>query len=78
MSVLALFFPPDSDELEMCHTQISYSTTRELQRRLANFACDIYVWDTAMVPLGHSVTDCTVLWGLVGTFHYINEFHFSS
>ena len=66
MSILAVFFPHDSDELEMCHAQISYSTTNELKRRLAHFVCDLWVWQNTMIPLGHEVVDCTVLWGLVG------------
>ena len=66
MSILAIFFPYDSDELEMCHMQVSYSNTHELQRRLAHFVCDIWCWENAMVPSGHEVVDCTVLWGLVG------------
>lgn len=66
MSILAVFFAPDSDELEMCHAQISYSTTRELKRRLAHFACDLFTWQNTLVPMGHEVTDCTILWGLVG------------
>ena len=67
MSILAVFLAPDSEELSLSRAQIAYSTTNELRRRLAHFCCDLYLWETVMIPIGHEVTDCTVLWSLVGT-----------
>lgn len=68
MAVLSHFLAPDSDELSMARAQISYSTTNELRRRLANFCCDLHLWETRMIPNGHMIKDCTVLWGLIGTY----------
>ena len=66
MSLLALILAPDSEELALCHAQISYSSTEELRRRLAHFCHDLYVWENIMIPHGHVIKNCTVLWGLVG------------
>ena len=64
--ILAQFLPIGSDGFELSHGQVSYSTTADLRRRLAHFACDLQVWQKTMAPLGHTVNDCRVLWSLVG------------
>ena len=66
MSILAHFLPADCDGLELCHAQISYSSSIDLKRRLAHLCCDMWLWEHTMEPLGHAITDCTVLWSLVG------------
>ena len=66
MSILAIFLPIGSNGFDLCHGQVSYSSTADLRRRLAHFSCDIHKWETVMAPLGHAITNCTVLWSLVG------------
>ena len=66
MSLLSLILAPDSEELALCHAQISYSSAEELRRRLAHFSSDLFTWETIMIPHGHMAKNCTVLWGLVG------------
>ena len=51
----------------MVHTMVSYSTLPELRRRLAHFAADIFIYYYAMVPVGHSIKNCSCLWALIGT-----------
>ena len=66
MAILAQFLAYDTEELALCRAQIAYATTNELRRRLAHFCCDLYLWETVMIPAGHQIKDCTVLWSLVG------------
>ena len=67
MMVLAQFVPMESDGFELCHGQVSLSSTPDLRRRLAIFCGDINIWETCMVPVGHTVKNCRVFWSLVGT-----------
>ena len=66
MAVLSAFLPMDSDIFELVHMQVSYSSTRDLRRRLALFACDIFIYSEYLVPVGHEIKNCTVFWSLTG------------
>ena len=66
MSLVAMFIAVETEGYEMIHTLVSYSTAAELKRRLAMFACDVYIYNTALKPLGHQITNCTCLWSLIG------------
>ena len=52
-----MFIAVETEGYEMVHTLVSYSTTTELRRRLAMFACDIYIYKTALAPIGHQITN---------------------
>ena len=78
MTLVAMFIAVETDGYDMIHTLVSYSSTSELRRRLAMFACDIYIYKTALEPLGHQISDCTCLWSLIGEIYLLilNNFQF--
>ena len=66
MMIIAQFVPMGSEGFELCHGQVSYSSSADLRRRLAVFCGDISIWENCMIPVGHTVTNCRVFWSLVG------------
>ena len=66
LMILSQFVPMESEGFELCHGQISYSSTSDLRRRLAIFCGDLSIWEKCMVPVGHTVTNCKAFWSLVG------------
>lgn len=66
MTIVAMFIAVETEGYEMIHTLVSYSNASDLRRRLAMFACDVYIYKTALDPLGHQITNCTCLWSLIG------------
>ena len=70
MTIIAMFIAVETDGYEMIHTLVSYSSVAELKRRLAMFACDVYLYKTALEPVGHQISNCTCLWSLIGKYTY--------
>ena len=66
MAIISLFLPHNGDGWQLVHAQVSCATAEELRRRLANFACDIFMYAHEMLTQNHRIRDCTCLWSLIG------------
>lgn len=67
MAVLSLFLPYNDKGWQLVHAQVSCATSKELRRRLAHFACDVYMYSHNNLTLTHRIKDCSCLWSLIGT-----------
>ena len=71
MYLVGLFIPTSTDHWHQIHCQTTNSDTDDLKRRLATFACDLYVFEHSLQHQGHAITDSSCLWSLVGKLYSV-------